>query len=405
MNAMTVSALSDAIKGSFQRDFSKLLVEGEISGFSASAAGHWYFSLKDQSNEAMIKCVMFRGSASRVTIRPQDGDQVLITGGLDFYKGRGDCQIICQSLQVSGDGVLLARLAKLKKELEKEGLFDQARKKPIPMYPKTIGVITSGTGAAVQDIIHTCGQLAPWVKILVYPTVVQGELCPPDVVRQIAHANTDGRADVLIVGRGGGSLEDLIGFSDERVVRAIAASQIPVLSAVGHATDDTMLSDFVADAHAITPTKAAEALCMHHARLKESAMRKIEELPICMHQKQQQALLKFRAVDPSSMEGTMLRRIQTFAQKADYLVRDMESYIKNKTQTARHRLMLLTETLAALNPQAVMSRGFSLIESPDGRLIQDPYSLKNGDALKIRWHKGSRDARIVGDSPNTQKEN
>ncbi len=395
MNAMTVSALSAAIKESFQRDFGRVMVEGEISGFSASGAGHWYFSLKDQRGDAMIKCVMFRGANSQLNIRPQDGDQVVLIGSLDFYKGRGDCQIICQQLQVAGDGILLARLAKLKKALEAEGLFAPERKKPIPPYPKRIGVITSATGAAVQDIIHTCGQLAPWVEILVYPAMVQGEGCPADVIRQIAHANADARADVLIVGRGGGSLEDLIGFSDEGVVRAIAASEIPILSAVGHATDDTMLSDFVADAHAITPTKAAEALCLGHARLKEAADKLLSDLPERMKERYRQALLRFQAYNPESLEMTLMGQVQSYAQKVDYLIREQEQAIDTRIKNSSQHIYMLTETLKALNPEDVLKRGFAVIEDASGHIISDGTMLSLDEEVCIRWQKSSRRAQIT----------
>ncbi len=249
-----MSELTRRIKSSLEDQFPTVWVEGEISNLRTPSSGHAYFTLKDDS--AQLRCVLFRGRGRRVAFQPEDGMQVLAFGGLDVYLARGEYQLVVELLEPKGVGALQLAFEQLKRRLEAEGLFDAARKRPLPPFPRTIGIVTSPTGAAIRDILHVIARRFADLRIVVCPVRVQGEEAPAEIVRAIA-APRRSRLDVVIVGRGGGSIEDLWAFNDERVARAIAACRVPVISAVGHETDFT-IADFVADLRAPTPSAAAE---------------------------------------------------------------------------------------------------------------------------------------------------
>lgn len=251
----TVSRLNQTVRLLLEQEMGQVWISGEISNFTQPASGHWYFTLKDDT--AQVRCAMFRNSNRRVTFRPQHGQQVLVRANITLYEPRGDYQIIAESMQPAGEGLLQQKYEQLKAKLHSEGLFDQQHKQPLPSPAHCVGVITSKTGAALHDILHVLKRRDPSLPVIIYPTAVQGDDAPGQIVRAIELANARGECDVLIVGRGGGSLEDLWSFNDERVARAIFASRIPVVSAVGHETDVT-IADFVADLRAPTPSAAAK---------------------------------------------------------------------------------------------------------------------------------------------------
>ncbi|WP_243689715.1 exodeoxyribonuclease VII large subunit, partial [Cronobacter sakazakii] len=240
----TVSRLNQSVRLLLEQEMGQVWISGEISNFTQPASGHWYFTLKDDT--AQVRCAMFRNSNRRVTFRPQHGQQVLVRANITLYEPRGDYQIIVESMQPAGEGLLQQRYEQLKQQLAAEGLFDPALKKPLPSPARQVGVITSKTGAALHDVLNVLRRRDPSLPVVIYPTAVQGDDAPAQIVRAIELANLRDECDVLIVGRGGGSLEDLWSFNDERVARAIFASRIPVVSAVGHETDVT-IADFVAD--------------------------------------------------------------------------------------------------------------------------------------------------------------
>ncbi len=254
-NIFTVSRLNSEVRLLLENEMGIIWLVGEISNFSAPVSGHWYFSLKDA--RAQVKCAMFRGNNRRVTFKPENGNQVLVKARLSLYEPRGDYQLIIESMQPEGDGKLSQEFEKLKMQLAAEGLFAQSLKKPLPENPTRVGIVTSKTGAALYDILDVLKRRDPGLEVVIYPTMVQGEPAAFEIAQAIGRANTRNECDVLIVGRGGGSLEDLWCFNHEIVARTIAASEIPVISAVGHEVDVT-IADFVADVRAPTPSAAAE---------------------------------------------------------------------------------------------------------------------------------------------------
>ncbi|HCR7109782.1 TPA: exodeoxyribonuclease VII large subunit, partial [Shigella flexneri] len=260
----TVSRLNQTVRLLLEHEMGQVWISGEISNFTQPASGHWYFTLKDDT--AQVRCAMFRNSNRRVTFRPQHGQQVLVRANITLYEPRGDYQIIVESMQPAGEGLLQQKYEQLKAKLQAECLFDQQYKKPLPSPAHCVGVITSKTGAALHDILHVLKRRDPSLPVIIYPTSVQGDDAPGQIVRAIELANQRNECDVLIVGRGGGSLEDLWSFNDERVARAIFASRIPVVSAVGHETDVT-IADFVADLRAPTPSAAAEVVSRNQQEL------------------------------------------------------------------------------------------------------------------------------------------
>lgn len=260
----TVSRLNQTVRLLLEREMGQVWISGEISNFSQPSSGHWYFTLKDDN--AQVRCAMFRNSNRRVTFRPQHGQQVLVRANITLYEPRGDYQIIVESMQPAGEGLLQQKYEQLKAQLTAEGLFEQKHKQALPSPAHCVGVITSKTGAALHDILHVLRRRDPGLPVIIYPTAVQGDDAPGQIVRAIALANARQECDVLIVGRGGGSLEDLWSFNDERVARAIFASQIPIVSAVGHETDVT-IADFVADLRAPTPSAAAEIVSRNQQEL------------------------------------------------------------------------------------------------------------------------------------------
>ena len=272
----TVSRLNQTVRLLLEQEMGQVWISGEISNFTQPSSGHWYFTLKDDG--AQVRCAMFRNSNRRVTFRPQHGQQVLVRANITLYEPRGDYQIIVESMQPAGEGLLQQKYEQLKAKLQAEGLFDQQHKQPLPSPAHCVGVITSKTGAALHDILHVLKRRDPSLPVIIYPTAVQGDEAPAQIVRAIELANARSECDVLIVGRGGGSLEDLWSFNDERVARAIFASRIPVVSAVGHETDVT-IADFVGDLRAPTPSAAAEVVSRNQQELLrqvQSAQQRLE---------------------------------------------------------------------------------------------------------------------------------
>lgn len=275
----TVSRLNQTVRMLLEQQMGQVWISGEISNFTQPASGHWYFTLKDDG--AQVRCAMFRNSNRRVTFRPQHGQQVLVRANITLYEPRGDYQIIVESMQPAGVGLLQQQFEQLKQKLSQEGLFDAQHKQPLPSPAHQIGVITSKTGAALHDILHVLQRRDPSLPVVIYPTAVQGDDAPAQIVRAIELANQRAECDVLIVGRGGGSLEDLWSFNDERVARAIFASRIPIVSAVGHETDVT-IADFIADLRAPTPSAAAEVVSRNQQELLRQIQGQQQRLEMAM---------------------------------------------------------------------------------------------------------------------------
>ncbi|MDR2053287.1 MAG: exodeoxyribonuclease VII large subunit [Treponema sp.] len=387
MNAMsaakfTVSELTERIRLSLEGAFSAVIVEGELSNCRPSSTGHLYFTLKDTG--AAISAVMFKNRLRFLGFEPKDGMLLRVRGAVSVYAQRGSYQIICEDMEQAGTGDILALLEKRKRLLAEEGLFDEDRKKALPRFPETIGVVSSPTGAAVRDILNILKRRAAGVRVVILPCPVQGAEAAAAIARRIEQANAWNLADVLIVGRGGGSLEDLLPFSEDVVVRAVAASAIPVISAVGHEID-WALSDFAADLRAPTPSAAAELVsegCYDTVRTVEALSRIIRETISARIDRIRLLLRPFSAED---MEYRFRAILQPRLVRFDDAKETLLAAISGRVRDMRIRLDLAFTGLEASNPMTVMERGFSLVvHRKTGSVVRSADMVKAGDELIIR---------------------
>lgn len=381
---LTVSQLTGAVKEFLEVGFPSVTVEGEITGLRSTSGKHLYFSLKDEG--AVLKVVWFSW-ASRGTQPPADGQQVRISGRLAVYEAQGVYQLVVSSLEAVGLGDLLARLERLKQRLEAEGLFDPARKRPIPPFPAVIGLVTSPTGAAVQDMLRIFQQTGVRACLRVFPVAVQGAEAPAQIAALVRYAGERRLADVLVVGRGGGSVEDLLAFSDERVVRAVAECAVPVISAVGHEIDSP-LCDFAADLRAPTPTAAAELLSRPWAAVDEALLQVKAELVDGVRSRLDRARLLLSDYRSDRLRESFERVLQPFQQRFDLARDGLRQAWADRLADLRRRVELNRATLEALNPYAVLERGYALVTDAEGRAIQGATGLVSGQNLNLKFHDG-----------------
>jgi len=386
--ALTVSQLNRYVAELFQAD--ELLVDaqvrGEISNFKHHTSGHMYFTLKDEHSQ--LRCAMFRGQNLRLRFRPEDGQRVVARGNVGVYEKRGEYQLYVTSVEFDGVGALFEAFEKLKKKLQAEGLFNEDRKQPLPRYPGRIGVITSVTGAAVKDVCRVLRRRFPAVDILILPTLVQGEEAPESIVRSLELAHQVDNLDVLIVGRGGGSLEDLWAFNDERVARAVAAAQIPIISAVGHETDFTIL-DFVADVRAPTPSAAAEMavpdreeLKRRILRLSDSGVRCMSQMMVARREKLQNLVRRHALTHPRE-------RIRQYRQTVDDLRERLARTLLSDVRLRRESLKVASGRLLALDPKAVLQRGYAIFRQREtGSVITSVDHARKGDLAEALLRDG-----------------
>ncbi|MFN1616499.1 exodeoxyribonuclease VII large subunit [Vibrio rotiferianus] len=429
-NIFTVSRLNAEVRLLLENEMGIVWLVGEISNFSAPVSGHWYLTLKD--SRAQVKCAMFRGNNRRVTFKPANGNQVLVKARLSLYEPRGDYQLIIESMQPEGDGRLQQEFEALKMKLAAEGLFAQTNKQPLPEHPKRVGVITSKTGAALYDILDVLKRRDPSLPVVVYPTMVQGEEAAIQIAQAIGRANSRDECDVLIVGRGGGSLEDLWCFNNEILARTIAASQIPIISAVGHEVDVT-IADFVADMRAPTPSAAAELVSRDNSHKDQALVTRQHKLASAMRyylaqQKQQSAQLMHRLerqhpsyqlqrqtqqLDELDMrlQRAMQRFITTRQQaverkhhrlqlnspvkrlaeqksKLDRAEQKLMDAMDRKLLTMRHQLAIAAEKLDTVSPLATLKRGYSITQTEHGQVVTQAKDVKTGDVLVTRLSDG-----------------
>ncbi|HGV9227503.1 exodeoxyribonuclease VII large subunit [Citrobacter amalonaticus] len=437
----TVSRLNQTVRLLLEQEMGQVWISGEISNFSQPSSGHWYFTLKDDT--AQVRCAMFRNSNRRVTFRPQHGQQVLVRANITLYEPRGDYQIIVESMQPAGEGLLQQKYEQLKAKLQTEGLFDQQHKQPLPSPAHCVGVITSKTGAALHDILHVLKRRDPSLPVIIYPTAVQGDDAPGQIVRAIELANTRQECDVLIVGRGGGSLEDLWSFNDERVARAIFASAIPVVSAVGHETDVT-IADFIADLRAPTPSAAAEMVSRNQQELLRQILSAQQRLGMAMdyflanrsrrftqiyHRLQQQhpqlrlarqqtALERLHqrmnvAIDgqlkrTSQRQSRLLQRLsqqnpqprihraQTRIQQLEYRLAEN---VRSRLSATRERFGNAVTHLEAVSPLSTLARGYSVSTANDGKVLKKVKQVKTGDVMTTRLEDGWVESQVTDIKP------
>ncbi|MCH5292355.1 MAG: exodeoxyribonuclease VII large subunit [Treponema sp.] len=398
----SVSQITDIIKDILESSFRAIRIEGEISNWRPSSAGHIYFTLKDSN--AQIKAVMFRGAASKLAFRPKDGDKVRCSGSLSVYAPQGNYQIIVSAMELSGTGNILQMLEERKRALAAEGLFDSSRKKNLPAFPRTLGVVTSPTGAAIRDILNVTKRRNRSVSVTVLPAIVQGEGAAQTIVRMIEIANFYDLCDVLIVGRGGGSLEDLLPFSEENVVRAVAASHIPVISAVGHEID-WAICDYAADRRAPTPSAAAEMAVPLLSDIQQGISEKRQELLSNITNRIQQARLLIRGFNPENLE-IRFRNIQQpllnrFAAARENLEKNMADYIKNM----RTRIAGSVTVLENASPREILKRGYSMVTTQDGTVIHRASQVSEGSTVRIFPAEGEITAAVIKSQEKKEDKN
>ncbi len=397
--ALTVTDVNRYIKMLLTADevLSSVSVRGEISNFKPHPSGHMYFTLKDQNAE--IAAVMFRGDASRMNFRPANGMRVVVYGNIDLYEKSGRYQVYVRTMLADGVGALYMELERLKKKLEAEGLFDESRKKPLPAFPQRVGVITASSGAALRDILNITGRRYPEADILICPSLVQGADAPASLCAGLELLNAYGGCDVIILGRGGGSIEDLWAFNDEQVVRAVAASRIPVISAVGHETDFT-LCDFAADRRAPTPSAAAELAVPDRRALLGYVEEKQGQMSLCLRSKIERCAERIGRYEKSlsllSPEGKLSRMEEKLRHAEELLDRNM----KRTVERDRGALASALERLNALNPLAVLERGYTALQSREGRILSRARELKENETVTLLMHDGTAQATIISKTLN-----
>ncbi len=382
----TVGEITSLIKATLEDGFPWISVQGEVSNFRPSSTGHWYFSLKDA--EAVISVVMFSRRLEGVRFVPADGTLVKATGSVSVYARRGNYQLICESLIKAGEGDILAMLEARKQKLAAEGLFDLDRKKPLPLFPAVVAVITSPTGAAIRDILRILRRRNAGIDVVILPTPVQGEGADQRIARAIEIANTHRLGDVIIVGRGGGSLEDLMPFSSEVVVRAIAESGIPVISAVGHETDVT-LSDLAADVRAPTPSAAAEIVAASRVELLGRVRGLQSAFENDLRRRMERIRMLLDQFAPESLERNVRVFLHPLAQRADYAREELIQGCRGLVRERGHRWELASRELGSYSPLAILARGYAVVtREPTGSILLSSEDVRRGDAVSIRLAAG-----------------
>jgi exodeoxyribonuclease VII large subunit len=371
-----------------------LWVQGEISNFSRPSSGHLYFTLKDAGSS--LRCVVWKTDASRQRVTLQDGMAVEAHGAISVYEAGGQYQFYVNLIKPLGEGVLYQEFLRLKALMEAEGLFDPGRKRPIPELPKRIGIITSPTGAALRDMLNTLRRRLPLAEVIIAPSPVQGDEAPVRLVTALENLNSKTKLDVILIARGGGSIEDLWAFNDERVVRAVAASKIPVISGVGHETDFT-LTDFAADLRAPTPTAAAElATAITVEDLKYSVGQLQMNLSDSIHSSLESRRVKLDNTDLQLKQFSPIRRLQSDRQRVDELSHLVDTAIRHKLDLSNLRIQALNQRLVALSPLEVLKRGYAVVNrSKDSKLVDSVKKVRQGDELRVRVSDGSFNVNVT----------
>lgn len=436
-NIYSVSQLNQSVRLMLENQLGAVWLTGEISNFSQPVSGHWYLSLKDEN--AQVRCAMFRMKNLRVSFRPTNGMQVLVRANVSLYEPRGDYQLIIESMHLAGEGLLMQQFEALKMKLAAEGLFAQHLKKNLPHFSKAVGIITSKTGAALQDILHILQRRDPSLKIIIYPTAVQGKDAATDIAQMIELANQRQEVDVLIVGRGGGSLEDLWCFNEEMVARAIFHSHLPVISAVGHETDVT-IADFVADVRAPTPSAAAELVSRNQTELLQQLQyrrqrleialdrlfaekrQKLKHLSLRLHNQHPQAQLRIQqqlitqlshrlqqslrhrwqkkaenltALSMRLYKNPLPLRLQQYEQQLAQLKVRLNSHMNLTLSLQQKQLAHLCGKLDSLSPLKVLARGYSITQNQQNFTIRSMKDVNVGEQIKTRLPDGDIISQVI----------
>jgi exodeoxyribonuclease VII large subunit len=368
-------------------------VTGEVSNFSRPASGHLYFTLKDSN--ASLRCVMWRNAVLRQSYTPHDGDAIEVHGSISIYELGGQYQLYADLFRPAGEGALYQEFLRLKAMLEAEGLFDPERKRAIPARPKSIGIVTSPTGAALQDMLNTLRRRYPLVEVVLAPTQVQGEDAPPQIIAALQNLARLAHPDVIIMARGGGSIEDLWAFNDEGVARAIVASPVPVITGVGHETDFT-IADFVADLRAPTPTAAAELATPNQADLRLDLAELNDRVNRLFQAAANELRWAFRELQNRLERNSPINQIQTESQHVDELARRLNAVTGHLLQLARTQMAGLIQHMSALSPTSVMERGYAIVTNRAGETILQVAQVSAGQALKVQVSDGDFGVHVDG---------
>ncbi|MFK5986486.1 MAG: exodeoxyribonuclease VII large subunit [Pseudomonadota bacterium] len=437
-NILSVSALNAQCKKTLETTFPQIWVEGEISNFINAGSGHWYFTLKD--SRAQIRCAMFKFKNSKIKFKPENGMQVILRAKLTLYEPRGDYQLICEHIELAGDGKLLKEYERLKQKLSLEGLFDQQYKKALPEFPKTIGIISSADGAAVHDILQVLKRRAPTIEVILYPSLVQGTTAAIELIQSLSYAIQESSCDILIIGRGGGSLEDLQAFNNEQLARDISLCPIPIISAVGHEIDFT-ICDFVADIRAATPSVAAEiaspdeqqwfewleqikgrlfqlintqlkhknnelawlAKQLKHPSSKLDTIRqKLDELSY----RQEQAI-RLKITNKKHQLDLQIAKLQQYQpnqqlklhrDKLEHLYQQLSFNMLSRLKQQQLKLNTSVQKLEVLSPLAIMSRGYAMVsDAHSNKLIKSKKETAIGSIIKVRFASDHIYAKVLRD--------
>ncbi|HVE44017.1 MAG TPA: exodeoxyribonuclease VII large subunit [Gammaproteobacteria bacterium] len=382
----TVSELNREVKALLEEAYAMLWIEGEISNFSSPHSGHWYFSLKDAT--AQVRCAMFKGNQRGIGFTPKDGMHVMLRARVGLYENRGDFQLIAEHMEERGEGKLRRAYELLKQKLEAAGLFANTHKKPLPAFPQQIGIVTSATGAAVFDILTVLKRRHPSVPVIIYPTLVQGNMAPDTIVKAIETANKRQECDVLIVARGGGSLEDLWPFNDEKVAYAIYQSNIPIISAVGHEVDFS-ISDFVADIRAPTPSAAAEMVVPDSSALRNQLQRTTLQLIKCMQhilgQLNQRTSWLGKYLSQQHPQRQLLDKIQ----RLDYCELTLRQLMQQQLNTYQLKLSSVSATLHTLSPLATLQRGYAIAMTAEGNILRSAKEAAIHSKITVKLSEGA----------------
>ena len=395
-NPYSVSEVTGRIRTLLEQDaaLQNLWISGEVSNFTRAASGHLYFTLKDAG--AQLACVVWRAQAQALTLLPRSGDQIVVHGRIGLYEAGGRYQLYVDFVQPAGQGSLFQQYERLKARLEAEGLFAAARKRPLPQHPRCIGVVTSPTAAAFRDVLNVLRRRYPLARVLLAPTLVQGELAPAQIVAALAALNARADVDVILLVRGGGSLEDLWAFNDERVARAVAASRIPVVSGVGHETDFS-LADFAADVRAPTPSAAAELATPDVAELAARLAQQTARLERALTTQLRERRRAVERLSSALGDLSPMARLANARQRVDALSARAERAFAHRRTTLRYRLDGLAARLETLNPRAVLSRGYAIVHHVEtGRILVSVQQASPGAALRVEVQDGEFDAVISG---------
>ena len=385
----SVKEINRLVRELLEQSFPSFWISGEISNFISASSGHWYFSLKD--DEAQVRCTMFKNKNMAADWVPKNGEKIEAKCFIGLYEARGEYQLNIELIRHAGNGLLSEAFNQLKEKLLKEGLFETSRKKLIPQFPKSIGVITSPTGAAIEDILITLKRRSPHIPIFIYPSLVQGKEAPLAIVKAIETANIRMECDVLILARGGGSIEDLWAFNEEIVARAIVASKIPTITGVGHETDTT-IADFVSDLRAPTPTGAAELVTSHTVELIKTIQIYKNQLNKVMAGVIRELMQKIDYLEKRLISPR--QQIQRQKEQIHQYIQRINQSMKNAMIQYRLNIDKLKLNLDHLSPHAVLSRGYSIITNVDGQIVNNANQLKLDDKIRIQLNHGQADATI-----------